>query len=248
MAPDSITPWYLDWSMWSSVAAFVALGLSIVPYLRRFRKSRLEIDVYQRVFLTHKVGNPNAQLQVMLTNTGGKRIRVRGMSLDIKRAGDTLFSLVGVTYLHLPSASEGVLLAPFSLQVEQEWGHLVNFYQITTQQEQRTFRTFQKSIKDNIIAQRVGMPPSAPDVEAPPELVAPALEYFNRRFKWFEGEFELTLTISTDTDFVASKKLRMTIFETDSQNLEECKTQLKFGRDILQNDAPGTIVELMERA
>lgn len=234
--------------MWSSVAAFVALGLSIVPYLRRFRKSRLEIDVYQRVFLTHKVGNPNAQLQVMLTNTGGKRIRVRGMSLDIKRAGDTLFSLVGVTYLHLPSASEGVLLAPFSLQVEQEWGHLVNFYQITTQQEQRTFRTFQKSIKDNIIAQRVGMPPSAPDVEAPPELVAPALEYFNRRFKWFEGEFELTLTISTDTDFVASKKLRMTIFETDSQNLEECKTQLKFGRDILQNDAPGTIVELMERA
>lgn len=248
MAPESITAWYLDWSMWSSVAAFAALGLSIAPYLRRFRKSRLEIDVYQRIFLTHKVGNPNAQLQVMLTNTGGKRIRVRGMSLDIKRAGDAMFTLKGVTYLHSPNASEGVLLAPFSLQVEQEWGHLVNFYQITAQQEQRTFRTFQKAIQDNIIAQRVGMLPTAPDVEAPPELVAPAMEYFNRKFKWFEGEFELSLTITTDSDFAPSKKLRMTIFETDSRDLEDCKEQLKFGRDILQNDAPGAVIELSERA
>jgi len=159
-----------------------------------------------------------------------------------------MFTLKGVTYLHSPNASEGVLLAPFSLQVEQEWGHLVNFYQITAQQEQRTFRTFQKAIQDNIIAQRVGMLPTAPDVEAPPELVAPAMEYFNRKFKWFEGEFELSLTITTDSDFAPSKKLRMTIFETDSRDLEDCKEQLKFGRDILQNDAPGAVIELSERA
>lgn len=248
MALDSITPWYSDWTMWSFVVAFAALALSVIPYLRRFSKARLEIDVYQRIFLTHKVGNPNAQLQVMLTNTGGKRVRVRGMSLDMRRAGEAAFTLKAITYLHSPNDSDGILLAPFSLQVEQEWGHLVNFYQINTQQDQRTFRNFQKAIRDNIRSQRVGMPDSAPDVAAPPELAAPALEYFNRKFKWYEGEYEVTLNVSTDADLAPAKKLRLTIFEIDSRELEDCKNQLQFGRDILGNEAPGAIVELTERA
>jgi hypothetical protein len=244
---SSIEPWYLDWKMWSFVVAFTALLISVLPHLKRLRRARLEIEVYQRIFLTHKVGNANAQLHVMLTNTGGRRIRVKGMHLEFKRAGELPFKLRAVSYLHEPNDTNGILMTAFRLPVEQEWSHTVNFYNEITHQEHRAFKAFHKAIADNIIAKRVGLPEGAPDVEADGQVVQPALEYFSRLFRWFHGEYEVTLHVTTDTDWSPSKKLRMTVFETDSQELEQVKDQLKFGRDLFKNDAPGIAVELLER-
>ena len=169
------------------------------------------------------------------------------MHLDFKRGNEPSFKLRAVSYLHEPNDTNGILMTAFRLPIEQEWSHTVNFYNELTHQEQRTFKAFHKAIADNIIAKRAGLPEGAPDVEADGPIVQPAIEHFGRQFKWFHGEYEVTLRIDTDTEWSAAKKLRMTIYETDSQELEQVKDQLKLGRDLFKNDAPGVAVELVER-
>jgi hypothetical protein len=247
LAVTASIPFYLDWKFWSVAVSFLSLFISLAPHFRRLRRPKLDIEVYQRIFLTHRVGNPNAQLHLILTNIGGKRIKVKGMHLELKRSGEAPFKLPAATYLHKPNDVEGILMTPFRLPVEEAWSHTVNFVSETTHQEQRAFKAFHKSIADDLIAKRVGLPADAPDVEGDVLIVKPAYEYFDRLFKWNHGEYEVTLCVTTDTSWCSSKNLRMTIFETDSQELQQSRGQLKFGRDIFKNDAPGVVVELVER-
>lgn len=246
VAPLGI-PFYLDWKFWSFAVSFTALVVSVLPHLKRFTKAKLVGDVYQHMAVTHKVGNPNAQLFVMLTNSGGKSLRIKNISLDVKH-GDIAFAMSGVSYFRQSGDKDPLLLTPFRLSQGAEWGHLVAFHPVLSQQDQRVFKTFQGEIRKNIVKKREGLPADSPLVEADADVLAPALAYFDKKFKWEPGEYEMTLRIATEpANVFLPKRLRMTIFESDSLELRQGRNDLKHGFDILAGSAPSVIIELVDQ-
>ncbi len=60
-------PWYYNWTFWTAVIALAALVLSQFPPLYGLlRPGRLGGELYSRVVLQHKLGNPNARVNVIL--------------------------------------------------------------------------------------------------------------------------------------------------------------------------------------
>src|SRR5438552_18688660 len=80
------SPFYLDWTFWTAVVAFVAVILSQVPPVRiLFRRAAIKVEPYDRLNVTHHLGNPNVHLHVQLRNTGGRSVRVSSVSLAVPR-------------------------------------------------------------------------------------------------------------------------------------------------------------------
>lgn len=76
--PPVNTPVYLDWSFWAVVVAAIAIVLSqLPPVLRWFRRTRIDLETYSRILITHKFGNPNLQLHLILTMLEGGLSRSR---------------------------------------------------------------------------------------------------------------------------------------------------------------------------
>lgn len=248
MAGEAVVVFYQDWKFWSFAVSFTALIISIAPHAKRLAKAKLVGDVYRHLVVTHKVGNPNAQLFVMLTNSGGKRLRIKNMRLQVKR-GDVHFTLNGMSYFHQSGDKESLLLTPFRLSSgEGDWGHIVVFYSAMSPQELRAFKTLQGEMRADILARRAGLPADTPDVEVDAAVLTQALAHFDRKFKWEPGEYEVTLQVDTEPpNAFQPKQLRMTIFESDSADLKETRGRLKFGFDILVGDAPSVLIELLER-
>jgi len=77
-------PFYLDWTFWTAVVAAVALILSqLPPVLSWFRRAKIDIEVYSRIGLSHKIGNPNASMHIILSNSGGRALRIKKVSLQM---------------------------------------------------------------------------------------------------------------------------------------------------------------------
>lgn len=243
-------PFYLDWKFWSFAVSFLALIISLIPQLARFKRAKLVCDVYKKMALTHKVGNPNAQLFVILTNAGGKKLRIENMHLEFKPNGEKPFSITAMDYAHTPGDKGNVLMTPFRLSAGEEWGHLVNFYTDLSQQENRTFKTLQAAVRTDIATKRKGFAEDSTDVvEVDTTTLAPVLAYFDRKFKWEAGEYEVTLYITTEPKAAfESIKLRTTIFESDANELREERESLKFGSDLLYGGASTVVCELTERS
>lgn len=72
MANETI-PLYLDWSFLAVVVAAIAIVLSQLPPVHLwFRSARLDIEPYSRIHITHRVGNPNIQLHLILAMLAGE--------------------------------------------------------------------------------------------------------------------------------------------------------------------------------
>ncbi len=79
-------PFYLDWTFWAFVTAALALILSQLPPVRLlFRRATITLQPYDRLNVTHYLGNANAHLHVRLRNTGGRAVRVSSLSLLLTR-------------------------------------------------------------------------------------------------------------------------------------------------------------------
>ena len=108
--PDFLT----NWTFWSFVAAAIAVALSQLPPVKLwFKKPSLDVELYSRISPTHKVGNPNAQLHIILTNTGGRSVRVREMSLRFTKDNEHRFTLPIENYSQHPNDTASVLFTPF---------------------------------------------------------------------------------------------------------------------------------------
>ena len=93
------TPFYLDWRFWSTVVAFLALVLSQLPPLHiLFRRAKLDAEAHSQMHITHKIGNPHAQLHLILNNTGGRELRIRAIELHFKRGNEDNFVLPAKNY------------------------------------------------------------------------------------------------------------------------------------------------------
>lgn len=146
--PPTAVPVYLNWQFWAATMAGVAIVLSQLPPLHLLlRRAKLGMELYSRAHLTHKVGNPNVQLHIILSNLGGRGIRVRGITLAVRRDGQEVSTFPAQNYLPDPAASQTVLFTPFPIKPKDEWAHIVNFLNYFSRDDDKAYRAAERAIR-----------------------------------------------------------------------------------------------------
>lgn len=247
-------PIYLDWQFWSALVALAALVLSqLPPIIPRLFSGKLEVQVYGRLVLDHFLGNPTAQLLIAVENVGGRRIKVRGISLKLRRGNET-FALQGQNYLETEASTTTVLLAPFKLLTKQEWKHIVNFNADLAMAEDKATKALISTVKSDLRQRRDSRTPAELEsnalVDAAPALTAEAMATFGRRFKWEPGEYELDLVIDAEP-FASSYSgpFRFTLWESDSSDLKAQTRNYSKGFGVcLPIEEHGVLVSICSRS
>src|SRR5438132_749783 len=100
----SHVPIYLDWTFWAVVMSATAILLSQLPPMRLwFRRAKVDVEPYSMIHISHKIGNPNLQLHLILSNLGGRDALIKGITLSLTRDGQPVASLPAVSYLETPN-------------------------------------------------------------------------------------------------------------------------------------------------
>ncbi len=178
-------PLYLDWSFWAVVLAAIAVILSQLPPIHQLvRPGKLSMELYSRIHITHKIGNPNVSLHVILTNTGGRSVRVKGITLRLGRDGKDVAVLPAQNYLQEPNDKTTVLFTSFFVKPKEEWAHIVNFLNYFSRADEKKYRAAELALKTNILEKR--QLPQNKDrlVEADSGHVRAFDEMFDEKFVW----------------------------------------------------------------
>ena len=235
MDPATAAPFYENWSFWSCVVAAIALVLSqLPPVWQLLRPAKLVLEVHGRMLVTHKVGNPNLGLYLSIRNQGGRQARIRSIAMSVVREGQAPFNMSGITYFVEPRDTQAVLLVPFTIRPREDWGHMVNFLSLwLSRAEEQRYRQLGSNLRTDIFAK---LPLRAdPDqlVEADERNVTPILAWFNQKFQWLQGEYQLSLSVLAQPARASvSKRLRFTLFESDSTELRGFADDFKYGAGI----------------
>ena len=230
--PTPPTPFYLDWTFWAAVWALAAIVLSQLPPLHLLlRPKRLDVEVHSRIGVTHKVGNPNASVVVSIRNTGGRELRIRGLSLDVLRDGKPLNILPAQNYFETPSSQSSVQFVPFSLKPGETWAHSVAFLNFFDRLTEKQFREHVSALDTDIRSKiRARSEDDKNAVVAGRELVEPFLQMFEKLFVWLPGEYVFELKVNAEPGSASySKKYRFTLYESDTTELREHLADYQFG-------------------
>lgn len=151
--------------------------------------------------------------------------------------GGEKFELQSRGYYHFPADQSAIIFTPFRLKSHEEWSHIVNFFSLRSRAEEREVNQVISAIKNNILPRKAEPGNDKVWIEAPPELVTPALEYFYRKFKWSAGEYEVTLNVVAEPMKASiTKKYRITVFESDNIQLIHETERYKLGAGVYFND------------
>lgn len=243
-------PLYLEWSFWAVVVATVALILSQLPPVHiLIRRAKLELELYSRILMQHKVGNPNVQFHLILTNTGGRSVKIKGIMLGIKREGKDVGTLPAQNYLQNPNDKTTVLFTSFSLKSKEEWAHIVNCLNYFSRADEKKYRNAEFKLKEDI-AQKRKLPENKDLlVEADSKHVDEFVRMFDEHFVWNPGEYELHISIETsDKKKDIGRDYRFTLFESDSNELSRSKDDYKYGDGIYWDSGnhTGVVVQIVE--
>lgn len=227
---------YSDPKVWSAAIAFLAMVLSQLPPIHKLlRRGKLELDVYEKVGVTHMLGNPNLQLHIILNNTGGKPVTITGLDVFLKQGSKAIGSISGKNYIKTPEKSGQVLLTKFKLKSGDEWAHLTNFYNDFSQRDEKECKSLTKRIRDDISDKLEKRPKETTGlVEISDSLLTEVRSFSNSHNVWETGEYRLELNvICSDSKYNISKSFRFTLYESDSDELKEQIDSYKYGEGIV---------------
>ncbi|PKH86926.1 hypothetical protein [Colwellia sp. Bg11-28] len=245
------TPFYLDWSFWAVIVAFLAIFLSQIPPIRTLlKRAKLELELYSKVSISHKLGNPNLQLHLIINNIGGRRVRVKDINVSISRDSAPVVDFPAQTYLQNQNDQNTVLFTTFALEPKQEWAHITNFLNFFNRENEKEyqkiegdllsdFRVYKKTTKGKENTENEDF------YEHPDNLVQPVYQFFEKHFCWKAGEYTMNINVVTDSESAnITKKYRFTIFESHTDTLTSIKDHFKYGGGTYWNPKIQTSVVL----
>ncbi|WP_199611593.1 hypothetical protein [Flocculibacter collagenilyticus] len=241
----------MDWKFWSFLVAFVALILSQLPPIRLwFKKAKLDLELYSRVHITHKVGNPNIQTHLILRNIGGRNTRIKEISIDIERDGKFLDTLIAQNYLPDALNNQSVLFTNFSLSPNDEWSNRVNLLNYFDREEEKSFKASEKALREEIIRLREPLKDGdKTNVKVTDQFVEPFTQMFKNKFIWKPGDYQFHINVKTlDQKADIKKSFRFILFESQSEDLESYVKDFNIGAGISYdvNDHSGVLVQVEE--
>lgn len=236
----SASPFYRDWTFWSSAIAFVALAFSVGPLIWRWlRPPKLELELFDRIALTHKVGNPNLQAHLIIRNVGGREVRISSVTATVSRDQGAPYILPARTYLpSAPSAGQTLVFTPFTVKSGDQWANVVNFIAPWGRENEQRYRGLHHALREHInqkLAERA--PEQRQAVIAEDAMVAPLIAlYEGNHNRWQPGQYELALKVTTTSKRVqVERRYRFNLFETDAEELRKLTDEYKMGFGIYLN-------------
>ena len=170
---------------------------------------------------------------LLISNVGGKNVRVNRISISVKRGNEDLIQMPGNAYFQNQNDSQSLVFTPFKLKPNEEWGHFIQFYSEPSRLDENQYRQMESAIRTNVFNKRALIESKEITVEADPDVVVPLLAFFEKRFRWFPGEYDLTLTVEAEPSAANIKKsLRFTLYESDSAELRARSEDYKFGAGV----------------
>jgi len=227
-------PFYEDWTFWAVAVSIIAVILSqIPPILVLIKKAKIDFEVYSKVSLTHKVGNPNLQTHLLISNIGGRKVRIRNINIKIFKDGEYLITLPTQNYLPDPSEGKTVLFTTFPLMPNEDWSNIINLYKNFDREDEKHYHEIENAMKESYLEKRE-QEDNREELKSPIELdsslTKQAKRFFDTHFIWSEGEYELEVAIETDTKSAdISKKFKFIVFESQSNDLKEITEHYKYG-------------------
>lgn len=225
-------PFYLDWQFWSAIAALV---LSQFPPLKFwFKKGKITIEKYGTLFVTHSVGSPILHLFVILKNVGGSSINVHSIDMKIKRKNTSSFILRGRGYAMHPSDYNFTMFTPVEIRPDQTWAHTVSFNELWDRTKQKEYKAFYSNIRD-VITEKNRVDPLGIGEKHEIDAIdyQKLCKFFDKNFKWFDGEYEAEILVKDKEDNVIAKDLvKFTLFESETDELNAWVEEYKYGNGI----------------
>jgi hypothetical protein len=244
------TPVYLDWTFWAAVLAFVAILLSQLPPINQLlRPGRLTLELYSRIHVTHKVGNPNVQLYIILTNNGGRSVRVNGIKLKLSLDGKHVVELPAQNYLQNPHDTSTLLFTSFLVKPKEDWSHFVNFLNFFSRADDKKYRAAELALKTDIFAKKQLPENKDRIVEAAANLVEVFCEMFDEKFIWKHGEYEAHVIVESATKrSQVERRFRFTLFESDSEELRAVRTDYRLGDGLYWDSVnhTGVLIQIVQ--
>lgn len=241
---------YEDWTFWAVIVAATAIILSQIPPIHILVKSaKLDIELYSRIIVTHKVGNPNVRCHLILSNIGGRTLRIMGITITIIRDGKTVISLPGQLYQPDPNDSASLLLTKFILKPNDEWAATVNFLNYFSRSHEKKYKDAEAVLKKDIFEKREALADKKSLVYADSENVIPFNDFFDEMFIWTPGEYEMIVNVKLNKNISQQeKRYRFTLFESDSEELIKYKDVYNVGDGIFYetSDYRGIGVQITE--
>lgn len=233
------TPFYEDWGFWQGAVAFGALVLTQCPPIKQwFKRPRLEVEVFDKIWVNEELGRPMIQIHLIITNAGNREIRINKLKITLKRDNE-IREIFGKGYYENISDQQAVLLVPFRLAPKEEWRHGVNFLNNFSREEAKRNANWGKAMRDDIRSKHERLPENHPLIEADEAIVLPIANAFDSNFFWQPGEYEVALDIETNLPEADAKKTyRFTLFESESEDLKRHRDQLKFGNGVYYSQPP----------
>ncbi|ACH64234.1 conserved hypothetical protein [Aliivibrio fischeri MJ11] len=231
---------YLDPRVWSATIAFIALVLSQLPPIHKlFRRGKLELDVYEKVGVSHMLGNPNMQLHIILNNSGGKPVTITGINISLMQGNKLIEDIQAKNYIKTPEKNGQVLLTKFKLKPDEEWGHLTSFYNDFSQVDERLCKSITKRVRDEISEKIEQRPKDSTGLVEISDIFKKEIDdFFTAHDIWTTGEYKFNLTIQcADSRDNISKSFRFTLYESDSDELKEQAERYKYGEGICYTPA-----------
>jgi hypothetical protein len=239
MTPSLPPPFYLDWTFWTAALAFLAIVLSqLSPIHLLVRPRKLEVEVHSRIFITHHVGNPNMALVVGIRNTGGRELRVRGLSIDLSRDGKSVGTYPAQNFFETASSQTSVLFVPLFLKPGEYWARSVSFLNFFDRANEKAYRESQSALNADIHRKIAARPKDSNSemVVAENDLISPFIKLFNERFMWEPGEYVISLSVTADPGSASYlKRYRFTLYESDTADLRKHADDYKYGGGISFN-------------
>lgn len=218
------TPFYTDLKFWSFIISILALLLSQQSFFKNlFRGARISVEPYDQMYLTHGFGCPNVQVHLLATNIGGRKVRVKGISLAILKSNGESFAVRSISYFQKQGDPNAILLTPFSLLPGDEWSHVIQFFSPMQRQEDKVIRQATSALRADISAKISKRGEDEPKtlVYADPALVEPFIRCFERHFKWHPDEYSMTISMDTEPpNAFANRQFRFVLFEADTHDMK----------------------------
>jgi uncharacterized protein YjhX (UPF0386 family) len=228
-------PLYLNWEFWTALVAAAALFLSQIPPIYQLvQRAKLRMEVIPRAWISHYVGNPSINLSIVLSNTGGRDVKVRRILLSLQRDGVPLLTLPAQAYSPEGDPAKQLLFAGLKIRPGEDRSHGVVFYPDYTRETERKIKDCTMALMKDLNDKRAASFNKDPyAIEADPIHVKPLEDILASEFIWKAGEYGLVIRAeSSDTSTFVEKHYRFMLFESDSQQLRDYSKGYKHGEGI----------------
>jgi hypothetical protein len=228
------TRFYRDWDFWAVVLSLAAITLSQLPPLQTLlRSQRLDVGIYNKVILSHNIGNSSIGMALNLRNNGVREIIVDSIEVHVHKGNAQAVILPVSDYFPDLISEKSVVFVPFVIKPGEQWFHGVVSYRQLDRLAYKNLRENIEALKFNLnqkIAKEKSAPRPALPVTADEQFVAPFYYMQRALFFWTPAEYSFEVYVKSGANTYSSKnKYQFNVFDSESASLVAYEQYYKYG-------------------